>query len=534
MTPALPKMQVQRLCLISMQASAIFVQAPPLKCKCNYYVLSACKLSLLCTSRYRSSATRCCSSGLCSSVVHVDSSLGRDRSVLLVIVEIVVLAQGLFKLGSGIQRGGFGMAFLCVADEDLPVIDGDKLLITDDPGTEVLPDAVEASTALQTSCSHIIDDEALLPEVLDGIALPPCSLPTVAIADTAQLGFNHQPLAVDADGLPYALPAMPYEDDNHSQCVLPSIDPPTPPSAPRRKRARRRYELGHGETIWDRPHLRTNTLADIPEISAKYGSDLLHEDPPPEWVDRAKCKALLNSLSIAFATLPWFLLEIFAGCARLTEVAKSLGLAVGPPVDIDPAIGGGMSYNLLSRECRKVVWALIVIGVPAWVHVGFPCTFWSQMAHFTRRDCPEVDENTRLENLVFIMFARQVGWWQHRHGKHFSFENPPRCRSWCFDVVGDMINMFSMDTVDFHCCMYGAVDPGNGLPYKKAMRIAMTLPLHELSVCCDKSHAHQTVEGVVGSGSRKGTARSKVSGEYTTMLCKRWVAIVQADIVARL
>ena len=80
---------------------------------------------------------------------------------------------------------------------------------------------------------------------------------------------------------------------------------------------------------------------------------------------------------------------------------NSLGLAVGPAVDIDPAIGGGMSYDLLLPECRKIVWALIVVGLPCWVHAGFPCTFWTPMAHLTRKHDPASDENTRIEQLVF-------------------------------------------------------------------------------------------------------------------------------------
>ena len=255
-------------------------------------------------------------------------------------------------------------------------------------------------------------------------------------------------------------------------------------------------------------------------------------DPPLDWCDPPKCAAFLKSLNITFAVLPIFFLEIFAGCAHLTEIAKSFGLAVGPLVDIDPAIGGGISYDLLLPYYRRLVWALIVVGCPHWVHAGFPCTFWSPMAHFTRKYNPNLHEDTRSEQLVFIIFARQIGRWQVLRGKHFSFENPPRCRSWSLDVVVDMMNAYDMKIVDFHCCMYGAVDPGNGLHYKKAMRIAMTLPLDGLRVWCSGCHEHQRVEGVVCSGKRKGTRRSKVSGEYPIALCQRWVGIVKADIVA--
>ena len=258
------------------------------------------------------------------------------------------------------------------------VIDGDVLPICE--GTAFLPDAIEASAPLQASSSYdVVDEDAmLLPKAEPVDAQLGFLHQPLAVDGHAQLGFLHQPLAVHDDELLCALPTL-AEDGDHSQCALPSMEPPSPIPP---KRARRQCERGSGQGMWSRPHLRKEALADIPKIAAKYGSDLLNVDPPPDWCDRAKCEALLSSLSIAFATLPLFLLEIFAGCARLTEVANSLGLAVGPAVDIDPAIGGGMSYNLLLPEYRKIVWALIVVGLPRWVHVGFPCTFWTQMAHF--------------------------------------------------------------------------------------------------------------------------------------------------------
>ena len=137
----------------------------------------------------------------------------------------------------------------------------------------------------------------------------------LAVDGHAQLGFLHQPLAVHDDELLCALPTL-AEDGDNSQCASPSMETPSPCPP---KRARRQCERGCGHGMWSRPHLCKDALVDIPKITAKYGSDLLNVDPPPDWCDRAKCKALLSSLSIAFATLPLFILEIFAGCARLTS-----------------------------------------------------------------------------------------------------------------------------------------------------------------------------------------------------------------------
>ena len=213
------------------------------------------------------------------------------------------------------------------------MIDGDVLPMCE--GTAFFPDEIEASASAPLQASSWYDEDAMLlpkaepvdaqlgflhqPLAVDGHAQLGFLHQPLAVDGHAQLGFLHQPLAVHDDELLCVLPTQ-AEDGDHSQCALPSMETPSPCPP---KKARRQCERGSGQGMWSRPHLRKDALADIPKMVAKYGSDLLNVDPPPDWCDRAKCEVLLSSLSIACATLPLFLLEIFAGCARLTEVAKS-------------------------------------------------------------------------------------------------------------------------------------------------------------------------------------------------------------------
>ncbi len=162
------------------------------------------------------------------------------------------------------------------------------------------------------------------------------------------------------------------------------------------------------------------------------------------------------------------------------------------------------------------------------MHLGPPCTFWSPMAHFTRRQTADQNEEKRLQELTHLVFAQQILTWQIRHGRHASFENPPRCRSWDFDIVRNMLALGSMSIVEFHLCCFGAVDPGNGLPYKKAMRIATSCDLAPLQRKCDGGHQHQTIEGSVQCGQLKGVRRTTISGEYTFQLCNAWVLLMRA------
>ena len=109
------------------------------------------------------------------------------------------------------------------------------------------------------------------------------------------------------------------------------------------------------------------------------------------------------------------------------------------------------------------------------------------------------DECTRLEQLVFIVFATQVAKYQVSNLRHVSVENPPLCRSWRLELVEDMLNQCCLSTVDFDCCMYGSADPGNLMAYKKAMRIACSVDLQALHIRCNKMHPQQIVQGAVQS-----------------------------------
>ena len=333
-------------------------------------------------------------------------------------------------------------------------------------------------------------------------------------------------------GLPQVHPALP---DAHSQPLAAHSLHHLPPTAEdstaerkTRKHQTKQKQVAAGKSLWDRPCLRSNTKADIPIIAEKYGQDLI--EPPASWYDVSACRDILSTMNITVPSTCAFLLEVFAGCSRLTQVARDQGLTTGPPIDLEPAIGGGFPCNLLLPEMRRVVWAIIVVFVPAWVHLGYPCTFWSAMAHFNRSRSSAEDECTRLEQLVFIVFATQVTKYQISNLRHVSVENPPFCRSWSLELVEDMLHQYCLSTVDFDCCMYGSVDPGNLMSYKKAMRIACSIDLRALRIRCNKMHRHQTVHGAVQSGPRKGTRRSRVSGEYNVDLCKRWVSIMRVAI----
>ena len=165
-----------------------------------------------------------------------------------------------------------------------------------------------------------------------------------------------------------------------------------------------------------------------------------------------------------------------------------------------------------------------------WIHCGFPCTFWSTLAHCTRTRDAVINERTRLQELVYIFFSKQVAVWQKSAGRHVSLENPPICRSWKLDVVLGIISSCQLRCVDLDLCMWGARDPGNGLAYKKPMHLASDIDLTVLIRKCNGKHVHQIVEGSVRSGPQKGKRRSTISGAYPMELCKAWVQAMHSNM----
>ena len=126
------------------------------------------------------------------------------------------------------------------------------------------------------------------------------------------------------------------------------------------------------------------------------------------------------------------------------------------------------------------------------------------MAHWSwSRDSPSKDEAKRLEQLVFIVFARQVVHFQISRNRHVSIENPMTSMSWKLDIVEDMSEFGSLRVVETDFCSWGLRDLGNGLAYKKGVRLPCS-DIAELGRRCSKNHEHQLIRGSVQQGTRQG------------------------------
>ena len=127
-----------------------------------------------------------------------------------------------------------------------------------------------------------------------------------------------------------------------------------------------------------------------------------------------------------------------------------------PSVDILYQREHRLMADLLTAAGRQLLWACLIIYMPFWVHLGFPCTYWRRMAHFTRKRSEWANEQTRLRELVFVVLTLQIVQWQASRWQHVSIENPPCCCSWHLDIVQDMLNIASMHVVRFDACGWGS------------------------------------------------------------------------------
>ena len=217
------------------------------------------------------------------------------------------------------------------------------------------------------------------------------------------------------------------------------------------------------------PYLRKEALDDVCKIADLYGSDLLDQSPRAEWLDLSEGRCLLDSMQASrwrhsldkqgqlkpFALdSAMHFVDFFWVWAYLSLAAARNGLRVGPSIDKVNGIGHTDEFliDLTKASDRRIVWALIVVLSPLWIHMGFPCTFWVQISHWTRIRDLDKNEATSLEALVFIQFSRQVVYYQASCCRHSSIEIPRDSVSWNLDIVKDMICAGGMACVFMDLC----------------------------------------------------------------------------------
>ena len=290
-----------------------------------------------------------------------------------------------------------------------------------------------------------------------------------------------------------------------------------------------------------RPWKRTRTADDLPRVAARFGEDLLRADLdalPRDWISLPSARRVLSGAGILADKID--VLEVYAGFARWTRACEAAMLRTCRPLAAHGVdILGGDQWDLTTEGARRLLWAVVVVCAPAWVHSGFPCTFWSTLAHLTSKSTIAEEEERRECALVHVILTCQLAHWQHKKGYHVSFENPPSARSWNLDIVKNTMAAIGADAYKADSCAWGHVDPVSGKPVKKEQCVASTACLSSLVRRCTcypgpgrcPAGIHERVQGCIGPAvGGKRINRSTWAGAYPEDFCRAWAQVVRASI----
>lgn len=216
----------------------------------------------------------------------------------------------------------------------------------------------------------------------------------------------------------------------------------------------------------------------------------------------------------------YIVLELFAGCARLTTTAADrAGWETMAPVDI---IYG---QDLHDAETRKGVLEAIKEAKPDLVTMSPRCGPWSQF----QRINPNIDKvmEDRREDIPLWRFCREVWDEQTKHGRLALTENPAQSAALLMDFMMARPNLHRAKVPQ---CAFGLCDVVSGKPHQKFTAFDvndedMKEALLVGAVCHHTPEEHQAIEGNVFYEGR-WQRRSALAAKWPPRLCEHipWAA----------
>ena len=206
-------------------------------------------------------------------------------------------------------------------------------------------------------------------------------------------------------------------------------------------------------------------------------------------------------------------LELYAGCARLTAACLDEGLQCWVPVDISR----GAWHDLTNKKVISVIRSLIVRRDVRYVHLGTPCTPFSQATPARSRDKHFASGSGSVAFTVDVLRLCV------RYGVRWSVENPSSSRLWKCPEVTAFLQRNRHFVINMHFCHYNC-------RYLKPTTLVTDLrPLQSLGASCSRDHVHEVLQGLVRLGPGKGTAwKTSLAGRYPEALARKWAGILRA------
>lgn len=212
-------------------------------------------------------------------------------------------------------------------------------------------------------------------------------------------------------------------------------------------------------------------------------------------------------------------LEVFSGTGRLTHAVDEKHIPVLEPIDY----ANGAHCDLRRRSTQEVILKWLERGVIGFLHIGTPCTIWSQarrnVSNSTKAFCKERD------GLELALFSAQLIRVCNKFGVPYAIENPRTSKLFQFEPLVAAIGTGQNFNVDFDMCQYGEC-------YKKPTRIVTSAKwLAALSnKCCHKSHevwlkGKARVRGPTGRAVYVN--RTALAGAYPVRFVLKYAGLIQ-------
>ena len=186
-------------------------------------------------------------------------------------------------------------------------------------------------------------------------------------------------------------------------------------------------------------------------------------------------------------------LELFAGSARLSQVAAMNGLRVGQPIDLRTGL------DMLTSDGRKRTMEIIEKQKPKVIFMAPHCAPWSQMTNIHDRIARD---QRRQKFLPMLEFCCRIAIFQIEHGGHFIIENPASSALWYTRCFQRLLSQRGVIYGTLDMCSFGTKDP-NGFYYNKPTSLLRNFDAEVMAPVFKRSgnklggaqHQHQPLEG---------------------------------------
>jgi hypothetical protein len=208
------------------------------------------------------------------------------------------------------------------------------------------------------------------------------------------------------------------------------------------------------------------------------------------------------------------ILEIFAGCARLSGACCEVGLSICVPIERNTS----PLLDISKPAVAKTILTWIEAGLIWYVHLATPCCAFSR-ARTTGKTPSDWSTVVFTQAVLRIVAAKKL---------LFSLENPAGSALFTLPALAPLFLELGCHDVFFETCAYGAC-------YRKATQVRTNCKelLALTRRCRDMpEHCHEQLSGTVtimgASGKPETRWRTALAAKYVPNLCREWASILRS------